>query len=54
MRVDKPIGYLLLMWPAVWAFLVSSEGSPNIFYLIIFSIGIPNFFDKDSIILKFA
>ena len=40
MRVDKPIGYLLLMWPAVWAFLVSSEGSPNIFYLIIFSIGI--------------
>ena len=30
MRVDKPIGFLLLMWPVLWAFLVSAEGSPNV------------------------
>ena len=40
MRVDKPIGFYLLMWPVVWAFLISTSGSPNIFYVIIFFIGI--------------
>jgi len=40
MRVDKPIGFLLLMWPVVWAFMISAEGSPNIFYMTIFAIGI--------------
>ena len=40
MRVDKPIGFLLLMWPVLWAFLVSTEGSPNVFYMIIFAAGI--------------
>ena len=40
MRIDKPIGFLLLMWPVLWAFLISSDGSPNIFYMIIFAFGI--------------
>jgi 4-hydroxybenzoate polyprenyltransferase len=40
MRIDKPIGFLLLMWPVLWAFLISSNGSPNIFYMIIFAFGI--------------
>jgi len=40
MRVDKPIGFYLLMWPVVWAFLISSNGNPNIFYAIIFTLGI--------------
>ena len=40
MRVDKPIGFYLLMWPVLWAFLISSQGSPNLFYLMIFLIGI--------------
>ena len=40
MRVDKPIGFYLLMWPVVWAFLISTSGSPNIFYVIIFFVGI--------------
>ena len=39
MRVDKPIGFLLLMWPVVWAFMISTQGSPNIIYLIIFAVG---------------
>jgi 4-hydroxybenzoate polyprenyltransferase len=40
MRIDKPIGFLLLMWPVLWAFLIASDGSPNIFYMIIFAFGI--------------
>ncbi len=40
MRVDKPIGFYLLFWPVLWAFLVSSEGSPNLYYLIIFIFGV--------------
>tara|TARA_B100001250_G_scaffold190210_2_gene163389 strand:+ start:1519 stop:2370 length:852 start_codon:yes stop_codon:yes gene_type:complete len=40
MRIDKPVGFYLLMWPVVWAFLISSNGNPNIFYVIIFALGI--------------
>ncbi len=40
MRVDKPIGFYLLMWPVLWAFLISTNGQPTIFYMIIFGIGI--------------
>ena len=40
MRIDKPIGFYLLMWPVVWAFLISSNGNPNIFYITIFALGI--------------
>ena len=40
MRVDKPIGFFLLMWPVIWAFIVSTQGNPNIIYLIIFAVGI--------------
>ena len=40
MRINKPIGFYLLMWPVVWAFLISSNGNPNIFYVIIFALGI--------------
>ena len=40
MRIDKPIGFYLLMWPVLWAFLIASNGSPNLFYIIIFGIGI--------------
>ena len=40
MRIDKPIGFYLLMWPVVWAFLISSNGNPNIFYVTIFALGI--------------
>ena len=40
MRMDKPIGFFLLMWPVLWAFIISSEGSPNIFFLIYFAVGI--------------
>ena len=57
MRLNKPIGIYLLMWPMLWAFLISSEGSPRIIYLFLFLIGvvltrsagcvINDYFDRD-------
>ena len=28
-RLDKPIGTLLLLWPTLWALWLSSAGRPN-------------------------
>jgi 4-hydroxybenzoate polyprenyltransferase len=40
MRLDKPIGIFLLLWPALWALLVASEGQPNPRILLIFVLGV--------------
>ena len=40
MRVDRPIGFYLLMWPVLWTFLIATDGQPSIIYMIIFAIGI--------------
>ena len=29
MRVDKPIGTLLLLWPTYWALWIASKGVPD-------------------------
>ena len=29
MRLDKPIGTLLLLWPTMWALWLASDGSPE-------------------------
>lgn len=39
MRLDKPIGILLLAWPTLWALWISSAGQPNWFVLWIFMLG---------------
>jgi len=39
MRLDKPIGILLLLWPTLWALWLSSNGSPNWSILWIFILG---------------
>jgi 4-hydroxybenzoate polyprenyltransferase len=38
-RLDKPIGTLLLLWPTLWALWLASSGVPNFSILIIFIIG---------------
>ncbi|MDA8127433.1 MAG: 4-hydroxybenzoate octaprenyltransferase [Betaproteobacteria bacterium] len=40
MRLDKPIGILLLMWPTLWAQWLAANGSPNWLILWIFVIGV--------------
>ncbi len=40
MRLDKPIGTLLLLWPTLWALWVASGGVPEFKLLVIFSLGV--------------
>jgi 4-hydroxybenzoate polyprenyltransferase len=39
MRLDKPIGTLLLLWPTLWALWISSSGWPDWSVVAIFSVG---------------
>ena len=39
MRLDKPIGVLLLLWPTLWALWIASRGFPDWITLLIFVTG---------------
>ena len=39
MRIDKPIGTLLLLWPALWALWVAGEGHPHPWVFSVFVVG---------------
>jgi 4-hydroxybenzoate polyprenyltransferase len=39
MRLDKPIGVLLLLWPTLWALLIAAYGRPPLLVLWIFVMG---------------
>lgn len=39
MRIDRPIGTLLLLWPTWWAIWLASNGSPKFTVFAAFSIG---------------
>ncbi len=39
MRLDKPIGILLLLWPTLWALWVASNGRPGWLLVWIFTLG---------------
>ncbi len=38
-RIDKPIGILLLLWPTLWAVFAASNGWPSLKVLAIFILG---------------
>jgi 4-hydroxybenzoate polyprenyltransferase len=38
-RLDKPIGTLLLLWPTLWALWLASHGKPRVDILLIFVVG---------------
>jgi len=40
MRIDKPIGTLLLMWPTLWALWLSDMGIPPLSVLVVFVLGV--------------
>ena len=40
MRMDKPIGSLLLLWPTLCALWIASNGTPNPSYVWIFVLGV--------------
>ncbi|MCK9285503.1 MAG: 4-hydroxybenzoate octaprenyltransferase [Rhodocyclaceae bacterium] len=39
MRLDKPIGTLLLLWPTLWALWLAGDGKPPLLILAIFCLG---------------
>ncbi|MBC7697233.1 MAG: 4-hydroxybenzoate octaprenyltransferase [Bacteroidia bacterium] len=39
MRLDKPIGILLLLWPTLWALLIAAQGKPDWIVVMIFVTG---------------
>jgi 4-hydroxybenzoate polyprenyltransferase len=40
MRLDKPIGIFLLLWPTLWALLIAGKGEPDLDVLLIFVAGV--------------
>jgi 4-hydroxybenzoate polyprenyltransferase len=40
MRLDKPIGILLLLWPTLSALWIAAEGQPDLMLVVIFSLGV--------------
>jgi 4-hydroxybenzoate polyprenyltransferase len=40
MRIDKPIGIWLLLWPTLWAIWISAEGSPDPWIFTAFVVGV--------------
>ena len=39
-RFDRPIGILILLWPALWALWVAGDGKPDLPVLIIICLGV--------------
>lgn len=40
MRLDKPIGIYLLLWPTLWALWIAAQGIPSLGNLLIFNLGV--------------
>lgn len=40
MRLDKPIGILLLLWPTLWALWIAAQGQPDSLVLLVFVLGV--------------
>ena len=38
-RLDKPVGYLLLLWPTLWGLWMAGDGAPDIRFVVIFVLG---------------
>ena len=40
MRIDKPVGIWLLLWPTLWALWLAGEGHPNQGLFVVFVVGV--------------
>lgn len=40
MRLDKPIGTLLLLWPTMWSLILAAQGMPDWSVLVVFIAGV--------------
>jgi len=40
MRMEKPVGWLLLLWPTLWALWIASDGEPSGLFIWVFTLGV--------------
>lgn len=40
MRLDRPIGSYLLLWPTFWALWLANQGLPSVHHLLVFTAGV--------------
>ena len=40
LRVDRPVGYWLLLWPTLWGLLAASNGQPSLKNAVVFIVGV--------------
>jgi 4-hydroxybenzoate polyprenyltransferase len=40
MRLDKPVGIYLLLWPTLWALWIAGDGTPSVANVVIFVLGV--------------
>ncbi|MFK8067469.1 MAG: 4-hydroxybenzoate octaprenyltransferase [Gammaproteobacteria bacterium] len=54
MRLDKPVGIYLLLWPTLWAIWIASEGKPDLLVLFVFVAGVVLMRSAGCVINDFA
>lgn len=54
MRIDKPIGALLLLWPTYWALWIAAKGFPDWHIFIVFTLGVFSMRAAGCVINDFA
>jgi len=54
MRMDRPIGSLLLLWPTMWSLLLAAKGMPDWDVLIVFVVGVVLMRSAGCVINDFA
>lgn len=54
MRLDRPIGIYLLLWPTLWALMLAANGMPPVKELVIFVLGVVIMRSAGCVINDFA
>lgn len=54
MRLNRPIGILLLLWPALWALWIAGQGHPDLKVLLVFVAGVAVMRSAGCVINDFA
>jgi 4-hydroxybenzoate polyprenyltransferase len=54
MRLHKPIGIYLVLWPTLWALWIAAEGIPSLTVLAVFVLGVVVMRSAGCVINDFA
>lgn len=54
MRLDRPIGTMLLLWPTLWAVWIAGNGSPSVKVVVVFVLGVFSMRAAGCVINDFA